>query len=126
MDKKQKYILSAVVAFLVIQFILVPLISRRKALSVTKNILQNWVIGDVAMALKNFVSPEKSPPIYGLKSYKIKSSRFDRHEGKLRAQFWIDLNFSADNVLPSGKTWICELTLDRGRWLASKFYPSSD
>ena len=126
MNNKQKYILAAVLFFLVIQFILVPLISRHKALAVTKSILNSWVSGDSAAALKDFTAPNKCPPIYDLKSYKIKSSRFDKLNGNPRDQFWIVLNFSSDNVLPSGKTWICELILDKGRWRASNFYLSGD
>ena len=126
MNDRQKYILAAVVVFLSIQFILVPLISRRKALAITKNILNSWVTGDSVTALKDFTTPNKCPPIYDLKSYKIKSSRFDSIDGKHRAQFWIVLNFSSDTVFPSGKTWICELILDKGRWRASNFYMSAD
>ena len=121
MNLKQKLILAGVLSFLTIQFIIAPLISHEKAEKVVKTTIESWIIVDSATAVKKFVSPELSPPVYDLQSYKIKSRRFNQFEGKVRAQFWIVLNFGNGNVLPTGQTWLCELTIDKGHWKIYNF-----
>lgn len=122
MDKKYyRYIGGALAAVLILQFVIVPLISRQTAGRTVKMILKNWKANDMASAMKSFTDPNASPPIYGLKSYKIKSQKFNSVNGKPAATFLIELNFEPGNVFPSGKIWTCELTTDKGRWLASSF-----
>lgn len=127
MDKKYlKYIGGILAAILFLQFVIVPLISRQTAKRIVRATLSSWLIDDSAAAMKNFTDPNASPPVYGLKSYKIKSQKFTSVNGKPAATFFVELDFKSDNVFPSGKTWTCELTTDKGRWLIASFKLTGD
>jgi hypothetical protein len=122
MDKKYlQYAGGVLAAILFLQFVIIPFISRQTARRTINNTLNSWLAEDSAAAMKNFVEPNASPPVYGLKAYKIKSQKFYSVNGKPAAQFLIELDFKTDNVFPSGKVWTCEMTTDKGRWLASSF-----
>ncbi len=122
MDPKYiRYIAGGIAAFLLLQFVLIPFISRQKASATVKAILENWAKDDAVAAAKYFMEPEQSPPIYDLKSYTIKSQRFGSVNGKKTAQFWVELEFPPGNVLPSERTWVGEMVLDKGNWRAISF-----
>jgi hypothetical protein len=76
--------------------------------------------------MRYFNDFNKCPPIYGLQSYKILKSKFTKIDGKQKAFYDVVLNFPPDNVLPTGKTWICELEKIGGSWKAMDFYPAKE
>ncbi len=126
MNQKTKYILAGIVFFLAINIVVVPFISRGKAKATVNRMMNFWIQNDTAMAMKYFIHANDSPPFYDLKSYKIHKVKFLKVDGKLRAQFHMTLEFPPDNIVPSGKTWICELTRVDRQWKVLKFVLSNE
>ena len=119
---RNKIILGAVLFILFINFVFIPFINRQKATAIIKTILSDWAQQDAAAALKHFQDPGKSPPIYNLKSYEIKKMIMEKQNRTLVAKFSVILNFSEDNVFPSGKTWLFELERVERNWMVVRYY----
>ena len=119
---RNKIILGVVTLTMLINFVLIPLINRQRATSIVKTILSLWIAEDYASPLKHFYEPTKSPPVYSLKSYEIKNLTMLKVNGKLTAKFSIILNFSNENVFPSGKLWLFELQQIGRHWMVTKYY----
>ena len=75
---------------------------------------------------KFFILPigfgKKSPPIDSLSSYKITKKIFTKENSKNHARFYVILNFPDENIFPSGKEWIFELTDALGGWRITDLY----
>ena len=119
---RNKIILGAAALIVLINFVLIPAINRQRATSVVKTIFKLWIAEDYASPLQHFYEPEKSPPIYNLKSYEIKNLSMLKVDGALTAKFSIILNFSSENIFPSGKLWLFELRQLGRHWMVMKYY----
>lgn len=119
---RNKLIIGAVILTVLINFVLIPTINRQRATSIVKTILKLWIAEDYASPLKHFYDPQKSPPVYSLKSYEIKNLAMLKANGALTAKFSIILNFSNENVFPSGKIWLFELQQIGRHWMVMKYY----
>lgn len=119
---RNKIILAAVTLVVLINFVLIPAINRQRATGIIKTILKLWIAEDYASPLKHFLEPEKSPPVYNLQSYTIKNLSMIKADSALTAKFSIILNFSEENVFPSGKLWLFELRQIGRHWMVTKYY----
>ena len=118
---RDKYIIGAVTFVLFINFVVAPFIDRQKAVGVIKSVLNSWVAEDAAAAIRNFKDPIKSPPIYNLKSYKIKKMTIVKEDGVLIAKFSVMLELEENNIYPSGKTWTFKLERTERHWMIASY-----
>ena len=123
MDKKK--ILIAVTIITTILLINIPFqkyLLERELTRTTLTILKNWESNNLPANFVYWKEPLNSPPIYGLDSYKIEKYIFKKKGDILSCEFYLRLDFPADNLLPSGKTWILEYyKFPRLGWLVADF-----
>ena len=103
-------------------FLIKPFLNRHDAVKTVKAVLTAWTDGDALKAFSQFEDAKISPPIDSLSSYKITKKVFDKKDGRNHAQFYVILNFPDENIFPSGKEWIFELTDMLGGWKITDFY----
>ena len=103
-------------------FLIKPFLNRRDAGRTVEVVLRAWEEGDTLKVFTRFEDAKKSPPIDSLSSYKITQKVFAKKDGKNHARFHVVLNFPDENIFPSGKEWIFELTDTLGGWKITDFY----
>ncbi len=123
MNKKKYFIIAAaVVAVLLINIPLQKFLTERELTRTTLKILQNWKENNLPANYVYWKEPLNSPPIYGLDAYEIQKYIFQKKGDFLTYEFYVKLDFPADNLLPSGKTWIIEYyKFPRLGWLVAEF-----
>ena len=120
-NRNKLFIILGILLLLSLNFLLKPYLHQREVIRIVETVLINWQHGDLTLNYAFWKNPEKSPPIYGLISYKIKNKDFSKR-GKLSyAKISATLEFAPDNITPSGKDWVFELEKDDGGWKIVNF-----
>jgi len=122
MNKKTTLIaLSCVVALLFLFLVAKPYLKKRDVTNTVKNILIHWQNGDLTLAMTYWEKETDSPPIYGLKSFKIHRAKFFKKDNIQQGYVIATLYFTPDNQFPTEKKWIFELKKTRYGWKVAKF-----
>ena len=120
MDHK-KIILILIIILGVSYFPLKHYLLKRTITRMAVEILHNWQNNNLTGNYVYWKDPMQSPPIYGLNSYEIIKTTFEKKEIS-SVQVYMRLDFPADNLLPSGKIWIMEFyKFPRLGWLVVDF-----
>jgi len=123
LQKYKNHIIIGVVVFLVlINFVFVPFLYRRQATKLVLSFLEGWQSGNSAAGLYFWQDKEDFPPIYGLEDYELVNKTFDKENNMRHALFEITMDFSAGNITPSGKTWICDMFYTKKGWRVLDFH----
>ena len=122
LDKyKKKIALGLLLIVLSWNFLLIPYLYRREAIRTVQSILKSWKTGNLLDAISAWENMQKSAPVYGLLSSHITKGIFDNKDGMRHAQNFTILEFTADNPMPSGKTWVFELNKTSLGWKVISF-----
>jgi len=126
MNKKNRniFISIIIVIILAINLILIPYLHRRTVNRIVDEVLTHWKTGDFLLAYNLWETEDKSPPVNGLSSFKITNRLFDKNKGRRHALITADLQFTRDNLLPSG-IWTFELSDTHIGWKITDFYQPS-
>ena len=104
--KKQWLPFIYIVIFIFLSFVIIPpLLYYKETTQIAKSVLLDWKMGNLPDTYQYWEDPQKSPPIYGLTSYKIIKKKFSKINGIKQVGIIVNLDFSEDNVSPSGKLW---------------------
>ena len=125
--KNKKYVIGSVIAaFVLLNILLVPYLNKRSAIKSVKKVLTFWVEDNLIEPVEFWEDPEKSPPVYGLQSFKILNKRFYKKDGGYFAEIVVVLNLSQNTIMPSGKSWVFKLKNTSKRWKIVDFYIYED
>ena len=105
-----------------IYFVLIPYVDRREASRIVDRVLNLWSTQNLTTTYEYWLDPQKSPPVFGLNTYQVKSQKFDTQDGAAHALFTVYLEFSLDNFMPSKRNWILELKKTKYGWKIIDFY----
>ena len=122
MKNKNMLIVGGIGIVLVINFVIYPFLHHQEAKRIVTQALNYWQANDSASGVHLWKDEKTFPPIYSLKSYQIQKAVFSRSAGRSHAHFEIRLNFYDGNIVPSGKTWICEAEHTDSGWKILDFY----
>lgn len=125
LDNNKKIIIGLIAFFAVVSLGLGPFLHKREAVKIVQEVLGHWKNGNLAMAIDYWENQDDSPPMYGLTSYKIKSKSFGKKDGSRHAKILVELDLSAENILPSGD-WMFEVSYTNIGWRVVDFYLSSE
>jgi len=122
-SKQQKILIASIIGvLLLLQFGIRPLVRRRDAKKVITKVLTLWMNNDIAKSYDYWKDVKKSPPFYDVESFKIIDKKYFKQDGTRYAQFIVTLNFSENNVIPSGQNWVFILEDDAVSWQIIEFY----
>lgn len=120
-DKALLFVIPVVILLVLGNLFLPPYLHRREATRIVTAVLNGWASGAIPETFQYWEDPHSAPPAYNLISYRINNKNFDKKDGRRHAQIFVTLEFSADNVLPSGKEWIFELRQTKLGWKIKGF-----
>ncbi len=112
---------AAIILFVFGNIFLPPYLHQREVIRTVASVLDGWESGAIPETFQYWEDPNNAPPAYNLVSYQVNKKIFDKEDGRRRAQIFVTLEFSADNVLPSGKEWIFELRQTKFGWKIKNF-----
>lgn len=124
-DKTFLFAIPVVTLFVLGNLFLPPYLHRREVTRIVTAVLDGWESGAILETFQYWEDPNNAPPAYNLLSYRINKKILDKKDGRRHAQIFLTLEFSADNVLPSGKEWILELRETKLGWKIEKFSAAS-
>ena len=124
-DKTFLFVIPAVILLVSGSLFLTPYLHRREVTRTVTAVLDGWASGAIPETFQYWEDPNNAPPAYGLVAYKITKKVMDKEDGRRNARISAALEFSADNVLPSGKEWIFELRETKLGWKIKKFSAAS-
>ncbi len=122
MSKNKISIIACFLFLLSLNIFLKPYLEQREVIKIVRTVLTCWQKGDLPSVYALWKNPEKSPPVYGLISYKIKNKYFGKREKISYAQVSTMLEFTTDNIAPSEKEWMFELEKGNGSWKIIDFH----
>lgn len=105
-------------------FFLTPYLHERETTRIVTTVLDGWVSGAIPETFQYWEDPNNTPPAYSLLSYQINKKNFDEKNGRRRAQIFVALEFSPENILPSGEEWMFELRQTKAGWKIKNFSAS--
>lgn len=105
-------------------FFLTPYLHERETTRIVTAVLDGWASGAIPETFQYWEDPNNAPPAYSLLSYQINKKIFDEKNGRRRAQIFVALEFSPENILPSGKEWMFELRQTKAGWKIKNFSAS--
>ena len=108
-DKTFLFVIPAVILLVSGNLFLTPYLHRREVTRTVTAMLDGWASGAIPETFQYWEDPNNAPPAYSLASYKITKKVMNKEDGRRNARISVALEFSADNVLPSGKEWIFKL-----------------
>ncbi len=123
-DKTLWFAVPAVILFVLGNLFLTPYLHRREVTRIVTTVLDGWKSGAILETFEYWEDPSNAPPAYSLLSYHITKKTLDKKERRRQAQIFVTLEFSADNVLPSGKEWVFELRQTKYGWKITNFSAS--
>ena len=124
-DKALLFVIPVVILFVLGNLFLPPYLHRREVTKIVTAVLKGWESGAILETFQYWGDPSNAPPAYSLVSYQINRRALDKKDGRRHAQIFVTLEFSADNVLPSGKEWVFELQETKLGWKIEKFSAAS-
>lgn len=116
MNRNNILIFLVVAIVISLNIFLKPYLHEREVINTVKTVLTHWQKGDIPSVYPFWQDPQKSPPIYGLASSEIKDKIFSEKDGISYAKISVILEFSQNNILPSGKEWVFELGKTKYGW----------
>ena len=119
-----RFLFTFLIILLLTHYILKPYLTRREATRVAQTVLTYLQNDDLNHAYDYWKNPYHTPPFYDLQSYQITKKIFELKDNVQYAKFYIVLNFSKDNILPSGREWIMELSTTSIGWKITDFHLS--
>ena len=119
------FIIPVVILLVLGNLFLPPYLHRREVTKIVTAVLKGWENGAILETFQYWEDPNNAPPAYSLLSYRINKRTLDKKDGRRHAQIFVTLEFSADNVLPSGKEWVFELRETKSGWKIENFSASS-
>ena len=124
-DKTILFGVPIVMLFVLGNLFLPPYLHRREVTKIVTAVLKGWESGAILETFQYWRDPNNAPPAYSLVSYQINKRILDKKDDRRHAQIFVTLEFSADNVLPSGKEWVFELRETKLGWKIEKFSAAS-
>ncbi len=122
---KQKPLIVGILcalAFLVgLNVLLAPYLNKREATKIVHTVLRLWEEGDIPGTFSYWENEQKTPPVYDLISSQVRKKVFTQKGKNWQAHIFVTLEFSAGNVLPSGREWVFELRPTKLGWKITDF-----
>ena len=120
-DKTFLFVIPAVLLLVSGNLFLTPYLHRREVIRTVTAVLDGWASGAIPETFPYWEDPNNAPPAYSLVAYKITKKVMNKEDGRRNAQISAALEFSAGNVLPSGKEWIFKLRQTKLGWKIESF-----
>ena len=125
-DKTLLFAIPAIILLVLGNLFLTPYLHQREVTRIVTAVLEGWESGAIPETYEYWEDPNNAPPAYNLLSYQINKKIMDKGEdGRRHAQVFVTIEFSAGNVLPSGKEWIFELRQTKFGWKIKNFSAAS-
>ncbi len=124
-DKTILFVVPIVILLVLGNIFLPPYLHQREVTRTVTAVLDGWAGGASLEAFQYWQDPNSAPPAYNLVSYRINKKTLGKEKNQRHAQVFVTLEFSADNVLPSGKEWIFELRETKLGWRITNFSAAS-
>ncbi len=120
-DKTVIFAIPVVVLLVLGNIFLPPYLHLREVTRTVTAVLEGWKGAAGLESFEYWEDPNNAPPAYNLVSYQIKKKTLEKREERRHAQVFVTLEFSADNILPSGNEWVFELQETKLGWKVQSF-----
>ncbi len=120
-DKALLFAIPVVILFVLGNLFLTPYLREREVTGIITTVLDGWESGAIPETFQYWEDPNNAPPAYSLVSYQITKKVIEKDANERRGQIFVVLEFSADNVLPSGKEWVFKMRQTRLGWKIGSF-----
>ena len=116
MNRLNSLIILSILLFLSVFINLKGYLERREVINLTKTILNYLLKDDISKTYIFWENAKDTPPIYGLVGYKITGYILGKKNNASYGQVYATFSFTPNNLLPSDKEWVFELTKTRYGW----------
>lgn len=89
---------------------------QKDAVKTVRAVLTDWKNGNLILAMSYWTDETDSPPVYGLTGFEIGDLEINKTGGMYTALVTATLEFTPDNPMPSGKSWVFTLKKTRYGW----------
>ncbi len=120
-DKALLFAIPIIILLVFGNLFLTPYLHQREVTRIVSTVLDGWISGAIPETFQYWEDPNKAPPAYSLLSYQITKKTLDKEDDQRHAQIFVTLEFSTDNVLPSGKEWVFKLRQTKFGWKIADF-----
>ncbi len=124
-DKTLLFAIPAIILLVSGNLFLTPYLHQREVTRIVTAVLEGWESGAIPETYEYWEDPNKAPPAYNLISYRIIKKNLVKENDQRRAQIFVTIEFSVDNILPSGKEWVFELRQTKFGWKIENFSAAS-
>ncbi|GEM_PF-4477001 len=124
-NKTLLFVIYAIILVVLGNLFLTPYLHQREVTRIVTTVLDGWTSGAIPETFQFWEDPNSAPPAYSLVSYRITQKNLTKEDDGRHAQISVTLEFSADNVLPSGKEWVFTLRETKLGWKIKSFSASN-
>ena len=103
-------------------FLVKNCVEKREITKMVQTILKCWINDDISKTYVFWENEEEAPPVYGVISYELTGHILGQKNNKPYAQIFTTIEFTPQNMSPSGKEWVFEVVKTRYGWRVKDFH----